>query len=247
MSKKKIIEGFNMYKFILKIIAAVFLIAFAVLLFIEQDKAKFMLLLITGGVTALSGLIRLISLIKSERSKEAKLITLGETIIHVLLGGYLVAAAILFNDDPNTKLSNINIEYYGVFLAVILYTKAVSYFWQTVLYKVKTTKFMFWLHIVFVTISVLFAAFSNKVGAKEIVIAIAVVAILCALLIGGEAAGGYFKYRKSLAKTEKKESKKEKEEPVVEVPAIDEDKIIEEIDPNIIPVEDETNDTSIVS
>ena len=55
-------------------------------------------------------------------------------------------------------------------------------------------------------------------------------------------------YRRKLAQFKPKEKKKDKKkEDKIETPAKDEDKKIDEIDPNIIPVNDDDRDSSIVS
>ena len=240
----KVVASFNMYKFIIKILAAVLLLALAIILVVEINSAMFLLFLVTGAVSALAGVIRLIFVAKSGRCKESKRITIVETLIHILLGGYLVAAAFLYKEDPSSKISVFNDNYYGLFLAAILYVKAVAYFWQTVIYKENTTRFMFWLHIIFVTISVLFAAFAGDIKGNSIIWALFAVSLACSLVIGGEAGGGYLRYRRALSP--KKEKAKE-DKPAKEAPAVDEDKIIDEIDPTIIPENDNNQDSSIVS
>ena len=245
----KIVQGFNLYKFILKLIAAVLLLVFGIVILVEQKWAIFALLFVTGGVAAISALVRLCLLLKSGKGPQAKKISLVEGLIILLLGGYLVAAAFMYKKDPESAISVFNEKYYGMFIAVILYVKAVAYFWEQVLYKEKTTKFMFWLHIGFITSAVLFAALADKIRPQYIVITLAVIALLCALLIGGEAATGYFRYRRFLhpkkEKTVEKEIEKEDTDSI-EVPARDEDKKIDEINPAIIPENDNPKDDSVV-
>ncbi len=245
MKENKIVSTFNMYKFILKIFAAVILIAFAIFLFVSQNSAVFMLLLITGGVISLQMLIRLFGLIKNNKCKEAKRITLFELLLEILLGVYLIISAFCYNSDPKSAFSVFASKNYAYFLAGFLYVKSVSYFWQTIIYKAEGDRFKFWLHIAFITISIFMCAVAGRFGAKEIVISLAVIAILCALLVGGEAGGGYFQYRKG--KAPKKENvEKIKEEEGIEAPGEDEDIDISEIDPNIIPIDDNRDNDIII-
>lgn len=251
MAKEKkngsIKEGFDKYKFILKIFAAVILLAFAIIIFIQQDQAVFAMLLITGGVALLAALVRLILLLKKDTSQTAKIISLVEGLLHVLLGGYMVVAAFMYLDEPTSKFSKFNNEYYLLILSAILYSRVVAYFWQVVIHKAPTTPFMFWTHIVFTTLSVVIAAFMDKVDAKVIVIVLGCIAILCALIIGGEAGGGYYKYRKSLAPKEEVKEETLDENPEIEAPSNDEDTVIDEIDPSIIPIDDTDQDSSVIS
>lgn len=243
---KKLVEGFNVHKFIIKIVAAVMLVAFGIVLWVRTDEAIFAILLITGGIAALASIFRLAMLLKSGKSKEAKIITACEGGINLVLGAYLIISAFVYLDDPTSKFSDFNNKYYLYFLSAILYVKSVGYFWECVLHKSETTKFIFWLHIGFITVSVLFAALADKATVEQIVWGLIILAFLCSLVIGGEAGGGYYKYRKTVSPKKEKEKKKE-EKPEIEAPASDEEKIIDEIDPSIIPVEDIDGDSTIVS
>ncbi len=247
MKENKIVSTFTTYKFILKILAAVILLAFAVLLFFAQDNAIFMLILITGGVIALQAIVRLIGIIKSKKCQQAKLITLVETLSELILGAYLIFAGFTYNNDPKSEFSLFNSQYYSFFLAGFLYVKTISYIWQVILYKVDTDKFKFWLHVFFISAAIFMAAIGNKFGAKEIVIALGIIALLCALLIGGEAGGEYFRYRKGKAPKKEKEKNEEVEDSnKIEAPGANDDFDISDIDPNIIPTDDK-RDNDIIS
>jgi hypothetical protein len=81
----------------------------------------------------------------------------------------------------------------------------------------------------------------------EIVIVLRLVLILIAsLYLVVESGGGYWKYRKSISNAKKKEEQYHKEDGI-NAPGKDEDKIINEIDPAIIPNEDPLIDSTIVS
>ena len=246
--ENKLVVGFNLYKFILKLVAAVLLLVFGIVILVEQQWAIFALLFTTGAVAGISALVRICLLVKNGKCPQAKRITAVESLIILLLGGFLVGISFVYEKNPENAVAAFTAKNYGIFLALILYVKAVGYFWEQVLYKEKTTKFMFWLHIGFITCAVLFAAVSDKIDAKYIVITLAVIALLCALLIGGEAATGYFRYRRFLyPKKEKSKEKEKSDEDSIEAPARDSDKEINEIDPAIIPHEDNDKDSSIIS
>ncbi len=220
--KNGIVKTFNMYKFIIKVVAAAILIAFGIIMWVNNGAAVFALILISGIAVALAGLIRIFGLFRKERHPKAKKILAVTCIIHMAIGAYLIFAAFIFNKDMGkvnndieqlTGFSKFNSTYYGVFMAAVLYVEAVSYFWQAVLYKSETGKIMFWLHIVFMTLAVVlaFLSTSQNVKANHIVIFLAVIALICALLIAGEALFGFFKYRNEVNKNaEAKEQKKEK-------------------------------------
>lgn len=265
VKRGKIKESFDMYKFIIKIVASVILIVFAILMFIFEDTAIISIMFITGGVAALSAIIRLLHATFKEKNKQIKITTLIVGFAHLILGAYLIIAGILYQSDADkllkenvdgySKLVDVieidkikdvpsgykfawfNANYYPLFLAAILYIESISYFMITVLFKKNSGKFMFWLHIFFMTASVIVAALSEKFTISKIVVILAVIAIICALLVGGEAIGGYFHYKNGKKEETKKdvtESKEEKDENG-------------NIDPVIIPNDIDDRDSSIVS
>lgn len=250
------VKSFNIYKFIIKVVATAILLTFGIIMLVKQDAAVFALLLICGLVIALAALIRLFSLFKKDKCIEAKRILGVTCLIHLAIGAYIVIAAFTLNKDlaqvdgDVTKLtgfSKFNVEYFALFVAVVLYTQAVAFFWQTVLYKVNAGKVMFWLHIVYMTLSVVlaFLATNNNVTAKHIVIFLAIIALVCALLIGGEAGYGYFRYRQEMNKVNGKKKEKEdtdKDEKGIEAPSKEED----EINPLIIDEPDAKDQDTMV-
>ena len=252
--KAGVVKSFNIYKFIIKVVAAAILITFGIIMLVKQDTAVFALLLICGIVIAFSALIRLFSLFKKDKCIEAKRILGVTCLIHLIIGAYVVVAAFTLNkdlaqvDNDITKLtgfSKFNVEYFALFVAVALYVQAVSFFWQTVLYKVNAGKIMFWLHIVYMTLAVVlaFLATNNNVTAKHIVIFLAVIALICALLVGGEAGIGYFRYRQQMNKvTGKKKKKEETTKDGIEAPSKED----ESIDPLIIDEPDAKDQDTMV-
>ncbi len=252
----KVAQGFKMHKFIIKIVSAVILITFAILLFIYQDVTIFAVLLITGGVSTFGALIRVFFVFKNEKLKGSKIISGIELGIHAIFGIFLLVGAFVYKDavsstefiqaskangfDKNQYLKDHNYlayfvqTYYPYFLAGILYIRGVAYFYHTVIGQRKTHTFTFWLHIFCLTLSVLLAALASKIDTSKIIITLAVIACICALVIGGEAITGYINFNNGNKKlNEEKHEEKEKSEETG-------------INPNILPADDRNQD-SIVS
>lgn len=255
VDNNKVYQDFKMHKFIIKIVAAIILIAFAILLFIYQDAAIFAVLLITGGVSTFGALIRVFIVFRNEKSKGSKVISGIELAIHAFFGIFLIIGAFIYKNavstssfieaskaygfDKNQYLKNNNFmayfvqSYYPYFLAGILYIRGVAYFYHTVISQAKTHTFTFWLHICCITLAVVIAALASNIDTSKIVITLAVIACLCALVIGGEAVVGYINFNNSNKKlNEVKEEKKKSDS--------------QEINPNILPKDDRSQD-SIVS
>ncbi len=241
-------KSFNLYKFILKILVAVILITFGIVMLVKKQDAIFILILMSGIITALTALIRAVGLFKKDKTPEAKKIQAILCLIHLVIGTYLIVAAVIFNKDGQnlSEFSKFNQQYYPLFMAAVLYVQAVMFFWQTVLYKAETTKFMFWLHIIYITLAVILAYLVT--GGKEanfaekVVLTIAVIALLLAVFTGGEALFGYFNYRKYLNRDKKPTKETAKDEEVIEAPTTDESVDVEIIDP-----QNDNNDSPRVS
>ncbi len=254
ISESKAVVSFKLHKFIIKIVAAIILITFAILLFVYQDAAIFAVLLITGGSSAFGAFIRLFFVFRKDKSRGAKIISGIELAIHGLFGIFLVIGAFLYKNavssvdyvnassslgfDKNTYLKEHNFiayfvqTYYPYFLAAILYIRGVAYFFHTVLGKVKTHIFTFWIHIAAITMSVVIAALASQIDTAKIVITLGIIACVCALVIGGEAVTGYINFNNSTKKANQSKSKEEGDS-------------TGEVDTNILP-KDETSQDSLV-
>lgn len=251
-NKRGVVKTFNMYKFIVKIVVFAILITFGVLMLIFQQQAIGSIYLLTGIVAAFASIIRVVPLLRTLKSAKARLVSFVEILIHLALGAYLIFAAFyhwnVIEDvkeiENITGFAKFNLQAYRFFVVALFYTRVVSYFWVTVLYKEETDNFKFWLHIIIMTLAILLAAI--ELTPQTIVYTLVVLAFGSAIVIGGEAGGGYFRYRKEVSA--KKEKKKEKKDEVgKEAPAQDDSVNINEIDPNIIPVNDVPQDSQIVS
>lgn len=239
------VKPFSITKFVIKLFAAAILIAFAILIFVNPEEAQFAVLLITGSVCAIAAVIRIIPLLKTLQTKQARLVSFAEIVLHLTIGAFLVFSSINYRKKPDGNLGVFVNTNFHLFVAAILYTRAIAYFWISVLYKERTTKFNFWLHIIVITLAVVFAALRN-LSAYHIAIALALISIIASLYLIVESGGGYWKYRKSISSAKKKEEHYHKEEGI-QTPAKDENKIINEIDPSIIPTDEPSIDSQIVS
>ena len=264
--KTRVGTNFRMYKFIIKILIFAILIVFAILMFVYKDILIGAVYMVSCIVILFSGIIRMIPLIKSTKSKRARLILFIQCCIHVVLGAYLVFAAFFHwdrlkaytgdaGDDLYTKLDNVsggwfakfNIQAYAYILVIFFYTLAMGYFWVTIEYKEPSRKTLFWLNFISITLAVLIAFFAPQewFDAEKLIITLAILALFGALVIGGEATGGYIRYRKVVAGDTVKKEKKVDDG--IEAPSRDKDSDYSDINPNIIPKDEPRDDNSIVS
>ena len=267
--KTKVGTNFRMYKFIIKILIFAILIAFAILMFIYKDELVGAVYMVSGVIILFSGIIRMFPLLKTTKSKRARLILFIQCLIHVTLGAYLVMAAFYHwnrlneyaekfnngNASLNEKLDAVsggwfakfNIQAYAYILVIFFYTLAAGYFWVTIEYKEPTRKTLFWLNFISMTLAVAiaFLAPQDWFDAEKLVITLAILALIGAAVIGGEATGGYIRYRKVVAGDTVRKPKKAID--TIEAPSRDKDSDYSDINPNIIPKDEPRDDDSIIS
>ena len=255
--KFKLFQTFNVYKFIIKILATVLLVTLGILILVNQDNAIFSLFIITGGVTLFQAIIRAFFLLKKTRNKKAKIVTAVELLLETLLALFFIFAAVAKNSVNTAKergeategfaknYSTFADEQYPVFTAIIFYVGAMSYFWRTILYSDETDRFKFWMNFILITGAIVLLSFRDKLTAQVIAIIVAVLSFLSALVIGGEATGGYIQYRKTTKPIKKKDEEDTKNE--IEAPAKDDKKEYNDIDPNTIPADEPNTDSDIIS
>lgn len=251
------IKAFNMYKFIVKIIAFAILVTFAIVMIVNKENAVGAIYLISGIVCAFAAIIRVIPLLRTLKSKRAKLVSLIEILVHLVVGAYLIMAAFLHWNimsennlkdlDELTGITKFNLDAYRFIIVFVLFTRGMCYYYITIMCEERTDRMKFWLHAIIMLLSILLAAI--PLTPEKIVWVLVFLAIGSALVIGGEAGTGYYRYRKAVSASKKKEQEKNKsDEKPLEAPANDETKIIDEIDPSIIPVNDNNNqDSNIIS
>ena len=260
-------NNFKMYNFIFKLFTTAILITFAVLLLVFKITIYGVIFLISGIIILFSALFRIVPLIKTLKTKSAKIVNIIEIISHILIGIYFLFAAFSHwsldtpNDvNPNEFLESLkgtfegfNLEAYRYFLIYIFTTRSFVYYLNTIIHKEDSTNTNFWLHSILMLLAVLFALIPFT--PESIVYSLVVLSLICSIVVGGEAITGFNRYRKNISKKPEVEIDEE-ETPTIEVPAEDTDKEIdesndteeiEEINPEIIPVEDEIKDTAIIS
>lgn len=274
--KTRVGTNFRMYKFIIKIIIFAILIAFAILMFIYSKELIGAVYMVSGIVILFSGIIRMIPLIKSTKSKRARLVLFIQCLIHVTIGAYLVMAAFYhwgkLNDiaeaiaNGNNSLKNktlneqldavsggwfakFNIQAYAYILVIFFYTLAMGYFLVTIEYKEPTRSTLFWLNFISITLAVVIAFLAPQewFDAEKLILTLAILALFGALVIGGEATGGYIRYRRVISGNTVKKDKHAEANDGKEAPARKENEDYSDINPNIIPKDEPRDDDSIIS
>lgn len=272
--KTKVGKTFKMYQFIFKIIIFALLVTLGIVMLVMQSEVIGIIYMFAGVLITFSALIRLIPIVKTTKAKAAKIIVLVQCLIHLVIGGYLIGAAFYHWHELNVyaeKLADgtvgsesdvfkkleaagdwgwasFNITYFAYFLLAFFYTLSGGYFWVTIRYKENTTPGLFRLQMISFTLAVLLGIFGHMLDAKSLIITLAIIALLCAVYIGVEAGGSYFRYRKSIAHSDKaRDDKKKKKDKGKDAPARNEDIDYSDIDPNTIPQDDPRDSNNIVN
>lgn len=237
------------YKFWIKIFACVLLIILAMMLFFKDNEAQGIVLMFTGGVFVLYSIIRFIPLMKTLEKGLSRVLCFIEIAFDLVAGILLVALAInTFGENPQGFVGWC-CEHYNIVIGLVLWLRGFVYFTSTILFSEKTDKAQLFIHIAVITFGSFL--FGVKIKAESIALALAIVALICGVLIGGEGFFDYGRYRKKFKETRKgttKDKKKDKKDEI-EAPARDDDN--KEV-PNDAPVETpiiepENNDRPYVS
>ena len=246
-----IVKNFNIYKFIVKLIAFGILVAFGIMILIFKDNATGAIYLITGIIASFSALFRIYPLMKTLKTHRARLVSLIEIIADCVVGVYLVIAAFVLWGQVNSSdfklygnynwFNDFNFKAYKYILIALLGSRSIIYYYQTYICKEDSTKVLFYLHTGINITAIVLGCIQFE--SKDVPIILAILAFISAAVIGGEAGGGYYRYKKTV--TSKGDNKEKQKEEGIEAPGKDEDKIISDIDPNIVP-ENDTNQDSVV-
>lgn len=236
-------KKYSLMKFFIKIVSVAILLAFGIIILLNKDQAQFAILLVTGFAAIIAALIRVFTIALRTNYVRTRILTFIEIGVHCLVGLYIIFAAYNYNSDPTSDFAKFNtVTLYHFLLAFILYTRALVYFWTTILYHEKTKKSQFWVHIACMTLGCVIAGM-NDFTPEQLAIALAVLAFVGAIVIGGETGFGYFRYRKSIAP-----EKRKKDEIVVgddqNLPGEDKAPMV---DPNIINDNTDDRPTDIIS
>ena len=227
------------YAFWLKIFSAALLIAFGIWLIVDintgEKLSTFIVLMFTGAVAGIFALIRTIPLVKTLKTGKARIVCIIEIAVHIALAASMIFGAIAKISNEESKFADFIYSYYRFVIALFLYTRVVSYFICTVLFKEETDKIKFWVHIGIMTLTCVLCAIQFE--GKTIAWVIAVLALTCSLGLSIEGGMGYTRYRKTIAL--EREIKKE------EVEEVKEEDILPAEDSVIIPMIDENQDDSV--
>lgn len=236
-------KKFSLVKFFIKVVSVAILLAFGIIIILNKEQAIFAILMVTGFAAIISAVIRIFTVILRTNYKRTRILTLIEVVLHCIIGLYIVFAAYNYNQDQTSDFAKFNVTtMYHYLLAAILYTRALVYFWTTILYHEETKKSQFWVHIACMTLGCVIAGMTDF-SPEQIAIALAVLALAGAIVIGSETGVGYFKYRKSIAPAKKKKEEVEKKDET-NLPGEDKAPMV---DPNIINDNNDDRQNDIIS
>ncbi len=167
----------------------------------------------TGFVICVFAVIRVVPLVRTQKSTNSKMVILTEIILDIVVGAFLFYGAFSIEAGKESAISDFCNKYYNYLVGGVLYLKGVFYFITTSLLNEVTNKKEFWLHVLIMSIGVIICSFKN-LNAGALGLFIAIISLLSGVAAGGAAGGSYFKYRKNvvLPKKAEKEKQENKEE-----------------------------------
>ena len=174
------------YNWLLKILGCATLLVFAALVyFVFEEKIVYLL---TGIAVIIFALIRLVPLIKSLKTDNAKILNSVEIVGNIVIGALLL----IFTFTESTAMKSI----YKYLLASVLYFRGLVYFITTSVFKEETDTSQFWFHIIFLTLGAVIAVIP-QITAELLSVLLVVLSLLVALYLGISGGMGYANYRKN--------------------------------------------------
>jgi len=218
----KIWSTFNVYRFLIEILAAVFLVTLGVVILVNKDDAMIAIYIIIAVLTLLLMLFRLIVLIKTRKTDPKKSISykiiIIEFVIQFIVSILFIIAAVAtykIKSSDSKALENISEhfdKYFAPYTALILYSASVSFFVRAIIFQESDNSFICIVNIVYITIAILLCAFKDELTTKTFVVLVALFAILVAILASIDAGGSFYNYSQNNNKGKKKQKKEEKKD-----------------------------------
>ncbi len=208
---------FSKYVWVFEFTGAAILIAFGIIMKIIPIS----LLYIVGIIFIVMGLFRVVPLIKTTKDKLAKWMFVSEIILNIAAGGYLIYLGTQGEDDLG--------KIFGYIIGIVLYLRALIYFFTAIIRKETTDNIMFITHVIFITFGSMIIG-NGGFNLKALSWFLLVLAILSALLIAFRGYGDYRNYRFQLSINET--TKKIEVKEGLETPTKDEISEIGEINEN---------------
>ena len=212
------------YKFWVKIIAAMFLIILGIMLLVKDTEANAIVLMFTGGIFTIYSVFRIVFLIKSLEKGASRGLAILEIIMGLTSGILLIYLSVVsFGQEP-TGFIKFATEHYNIIIGLVLWLRGFVYFVTTILFFEKTDKLQLFVHIAVITLGSFLLGV--KINAESIALALGIISLISAVLVGGEGFFDYGKYRKQFVKKTTVKEKNKQKESGKEAPARDEKKDI---------------------
>lgn len=206
------------YGFWVKIISAAMLLTLGLWIIFDRNLGETLVMGVTGAVILIYALIRFYPLIKTIKSKQAKIVAIVEIALDIIAGAIVFAGGIVNQQNPDSGFAEFMISAYKYFLGGVLYISAVAYFMSIVLYKEETDQTKFWVHMAAMTLGAVIMALDGFTATK-LAIVLAILALICGIALVVDGFFGYGRYRKEIGKNEA--PKKSKKDAGTELPARD--------------------------
>lgn len=218
--------------FILKMLAAAFLLAIGIWFLVDRDSAKMIVITTTGVLVALLCLGRIIWLFKDKNStKKFKYVTLAEIALETIVAIFLIYSGIKYqtgDKDNRSKFIEFVEDNYRYFIGAVIYLRGVMHFFAVSFFKSKVSIANFVINVGFITLGT-FCIFSDKATVSNIAWVMIVLIFLGFVYLAGDGVHQFIKWKKgpgnngeNTIKKEKKNKKNKDIEPTLSIDNIDE-------------------------
>lgn len=199
--------------FILKMLAAAFLLAIGIWFLVDRDSAKMIVITTSGVLVALLCLGRIIWLFKDKNStKRFKYITFAEIALETIVALFLIYSGIKYqtgDKDDKSKFIEFVEDNYRFFIGAVIYLRGVMHFFAVSFFKSKVSVANFIINIGFITLGT-FCIFSDKASVSNIAWVMIVLIFIGFIYLAGDGVHQYIKWKKGPGNNGENRVEKEK-------------------------------------
>ena len=210
------------YKWLYLWIAAAALLVFASIILINAEFGKSVIFYLTGALLVIFVLIRFVPLLKTTRNNWAVAINAIEMFIDLVIGVLMIVLTAKVEDK------DILYKFYPFLVGGVIYVRGVVYFAEVCFFQTKVETPKFFVSLALITAGSVIMGRYNCFNVNSIRWLIGIAFAICGVVAVGDGYINYNNYRKLYVLPKKEKEKVKEVEEKIEVPAVENEIIIDE-------------------
>lgn len=210
------------YKWLYLWIAAVALLVFGLTVILNSEFGKSVIFYVTGGMLIGFVIIRFVPLIKTSRNNWAIAINAIEMFVDLVIGVLMIFLTAKVEDKEFLY------KFYPFLVGGVIYIRGSVYFVEVAFFNTKVETSKFFVSLALITAGAVIMGRYDNFNVNSIRWILGIAFTICGIVAVGDGYINYNNYRKIYVLPKKEIEKAKKAEQNIEVPAIDNEIIIDE-------------------